>query len=157
MSDQLAKKAAAWKAAQKAEAGETKHQNDRISLKSVLDYDQDPTSATLPPAIYRKGKANIKRSVDIPLDFEGLRTRAKATGMTATHLILAAAAAHGDQLRQEARTRPFLHKRRPSRGWTLILSTEELNALDALVQDLAPAFGKKSRTAVVSELLTRCQ
>lgn len=172
MSDSLASRAAAWKATRNpsTETPKSENQVDEINLKSVLG--SDSTSKTrpqrpqtkasksksfeLPPAIYRKGEATLKRSVDVPLDFENLRIAANKRGMTATHLVLAAATAYGDELRSEAQKKPFLHSRSPSKGWTLMVSSEELAELDQLVEDLTPAFGKKSRTAIVTELLSRC-
>lgn len=118
---------------------------------------QKATPGDLPPLVFRRGKATERRSLHVPAVLAELQQRARDQGIMVPDLVLSAVAAHGDSLREEARQRRFVRRPGPTLKWTLLLSEEELADIDALVDDVGPAFGSAaSRAVVVSEALLRC-
>lgn len=113
----------------------------------------------VPKPVFRGEGPRRRINMMLSGDFASLRALAKSEqSMTAGHLVMSALAAHGDALRAEADEAPIPAYRSESRSesWQLLVADSELEALDALTDDLARAMGKRSRAGVVALLLSRC-
>ena len=110
----------------------------------------------LPVPSRRRGTGRRQFAAQVPARQFELVAAAAESGMSASLLVLSAMDAHGDRLREAAGRSGLVLPSEPGRSVTLRLSGGELADLDALAEAVAPALGRRSRSATVVLLLDFC-